>query len=162
MKVQIINKSQFNLPQYATVGASGLDLRASFTELDETFKGSGWNINKGKNIYELWLRPGGRILILTDIYVDVPTGYEFQVRARSGLAINSGIMMVNGIGTIDKDYKGNIGIILYNGGDNTFIIKPGDRIAQLVLCKVEKVEWNEVEKLSSSDRSTSGYGSTGV
>lgn len=142
-KVKIINKSGNPLPKYTHNSDSGLDICASLKE-------------------DIILAPGTRVLIPTDIYVALPEGYEFQVRSRSGLALKSGIFVLNSPGTIDEGYRNSIGVILYNSSQDEFIIKNGDRIAQLVLQKVPKVIWEEVDYLVDTDRGLNGYGSSGV
>lgn len=143
MIVKIINKSRFPIPNYKTKGASGIDLFA--------------NVDK-----EIVLKPMERMLIPTGIYLSIPEGYEGQIRARSGLALKYGIGLVNGIGTVDSDYRGEIKVILINFGDKEFIIKPGDRIAQLIFIKYEKVEFKEVEVLDDTERGSGGFGHTGI
>ncbi|KPU28164.1 deoxyuridine 5'-triphosphate nucleotidohydrolase [Caloranaerobacter sp. TR13] len=143
MIVKIVNKSRFPIPNYKTKGASGIDLFA--------------NIDK-----DLVLKPMERVLIPTGIYLSIPEGYEGQIRARSGLAIKYGIGLANGIGTVDSDYRGEIKVILINFGDKEFVIKSGDRIAQLVFVKYEKAEFNEVEVLDDTERGSGGFGHTGI
>ncbi|MDK2917444.1 MAG: dUTP pyrophosphatase [Candidatus Petromonas sp.] len=143
ISVKIINKSDLSLPKYKTPGASGMDLMA----------------NTQKDIV---LHPFERSLIPTGLYIEIPKGFEAQVRARSGLAINYGITVINGIGTIDSDYRGEIKVPLINLGEEDFIIKHGDRIAQLVISRFTKVAWNLVEKLTPTFRDTGGFGSTGI
>lgn len=143
MIVQIINKSTNKLPEYKTTGAVGVDLPAF---LDEP----------------VVLEPYRTRLIHTGLYIAVPEGYEAQVRTRSGLALNDGIIVLNSPGTIDPDYRGEIGVILYNTSDEPFIITNGMRVAQLVLNKIEKIEFEEVELLEETERGTDGYGSTGI
>ncbi|RKD34487.1 dUTP diphosphatase [Thermohalobacter berrensis] len=143
MKIKIVNKSNLPLPNYKTEGASGIDLYA--------------NIEK-----EITLKPMERKLIPTGVHVSIPKGYEGQVRARSGLAYKHGIGLVNGIGTIDSDYRGEIKVILINFGDEEFTIKKGDRIAQLVFVKYEKVKLEEVEVLDDTQRGKGGFGHTGI
>lgn len=160
MKVKVFNNSQHQLPCYESEGAACVDLRASFTNLDEEFKGEKFEKLNGI----IYLLPGGRILISTDLFVAIPKGYEIQIRPRSGLAIKNGISCVNTPGCIDSDYRGNIGIILINHGSKTFEIKNGDKIAQAKLSKVEKIEWDEVrskDDLSKTTRGANGFGSTG-
>lgn len=140
-KVKIINKSNNQLPEYATIGSAGMDLRA-FTE------------------EPIYLEPNKVTKIPTGIYIELPQGYEAQIRSRSGIAFK-GIIMANGIGTIDSDYRGEVGILLLNTTDKRFKIQNGDRIAQMVIAKYEQVEWQEVEELSDSERGAGGYGSTG-
>ncbi len=143
MKVKFINKSKNPLPSYETSGSAGMDVRAF---LDK----------------ELILKPMQRVLVPTGLYCEIEKGYEIQVRARSGLALKKGISLVNGIGTIDSDYRGEIGIILINLGQEDFVINNGDRIAQLVVTRYEQVEIIEVEDISETDRSSGGFGSSGI
>lgn len=142
-QVKIMKKSNVPLPQYETSNASGMDLRA---DLDG----------------EIVLRPGERALIPTGIHIELPVGLEAQVRARSGLAIKYGVGLVNGIGTIDSDYRGEIKIPVINWGQEDFVIRPGDRIAQLVICKYEKISWVPVEHLGETERGAGGFGHTGI
>lgn len=141
MTVKIVNKSNHRLPEYATPGASGMDLKADILE-------------------PMVLKARGSIVIPTNIYIQLPEGYEAQVRGRSGLAFKYDI--VAHIGTIDADYRGAIGVKLFNFSDNDFVIKPGERIAQLVVAKYEKVEWDEVAILDETERGEGGFGSTGL
>lgn len=143
MKLKIINKSKNENPSYATNGASGMDLRAN---LDE----------------DLVIRSGEIELVPTGIFMEIPEGYEGQVRARSGLALKYGISLPNGIGTIDSDYRGELKVILINHGKEDFVIKNGDRIAQIVFIKYEKAELEIVDSLENTERSTGGFGSTGI
>ena len=143
MKLKIINKSKNENPSYATNGASGMDLRAN---LDE----------------DLVIKSGEIQLVPTGIFMEIPEGYEGQVRARSGLALKNGISLPNGIGTIDSDYRGELKVILINHGKEDFVIKNGDRIAQIVFIKYEKAELEIVESLEDTERSEGGFGSTGV
>jgi dUTP pyrophosphatase len=131
------------LPAAASAGSSGFDLRAA---LDG----------------EVVLRPGERLLVPTGLAVEIPAGWEGQVRPRSGLALRHGIGMVNAPGTIDSDYRGEVGVLLINHGAEPFTLRRGDRIAQLVIARVESVEWEEAEALDGSDRGEGGFGSTGV
>lgn len=142
MVIKIINKSKNPLPKYAYDEDSGLDLYAS---LD----------------LEIVIEPGKRVLIPTDIYVALPKGFEFQVRSRSSLALKHGIFVLNSPGTIDSGYRNSIGVILYNSGKGDYIVRNGDRIAQLVLQEVPKVVWKEVDTLDNTERGTKGYGSSG-
>jgi len=144
VKVGIVNKSNNELPKYATIGSSGMDIRANIGE-------------------PIILKPFERRLIPTGIYVDLPEGYEIQVRSRSGLAYKQGLFVLNSPGTIDDDYTGEIGVILCNLSGEEQTINPGDRIAQLVLCKLEdNVEWDEREELRKvTERGAGGYGHTG-
>lgn len=143
MNIKIINKSKNELPTYSTPGSSGMDIRA---DIDES----------------LTINPMERVLIPTGLYPQIPTGYELQIRARSGLAINHGISLVNGIGTIDSDYRGEIGVILINLGEENFVIHPGDRIAQMVGARFETINIEEVKSLDETSRGEGGYGSSGI
>lgn len=140
--VKIVNTSSNQLPEYATAGSSGMDLRA-FLDIPKT------------------LKPLERALIPTGIFIELPAGYEAQVRPRSGLAIKQGITCLNTPGTIDADYRGEIKIILINLSQEDQVIHPGDRIAQMVVQKVEQVKWNEVEQLEVTLRNEGGFGHTG-
>ena len=140
--IRIINKSANPLPAYETPHSAGMDLRAA---LDTPVQ----------------LAPGRRQLIPTGLFFEITPGYEVQIRARSGLAIKHGISLVNGPGTIDADYRGEIGIILINHGTESFEIKSGDRIAQMVMARYERVDWEQVDLLSDSERGAGGFGSTG-
>ena len=143
MKVCVVNKSNHRLPEYSTPMSAGVDLKANISE-------------------PITLGPLQRILIPTDLYMAIPEGYELQIRSRSGLALKSGIFCLNSPGTIDADYRGNIGVILANFSDTPFIINPGDRVAQAVLNKFEKIEWNEVTTLDETERGTGGFGHSGI
>ena len=143
MKVCVVNKSNHRLPEYSTPMSAGVDLKANISE-------------------PIILGPLQRILIPTDLYMAIPEGYELQIRSRSGLALKSGIFCLNSPGTIDSDYRGNVGVILANFSDTPFIINPGDRIAQAVLNKFEKIEWKEVTTLDETERGTGGFGHSGV
>lgn len=142
MKVNIINKSKHPLPEYKTKLSAGMDIRAN---LDET----------------VVLQPLERKLIPTGLFIELPEGYEAQMRPRSGLALNEGLGLLNSPGTIDADYRGEIGIIVVNLSNNVVSIKDGDRIAQMVINKVEQVELTEVNELSETDRGSGGFGHTG-
>lgn len=143
MKVKIINKSQWPVPQYATPQSAGVDLRA--------------NTDK-----EIVLEPLCRAIIPTGLYLEIPAGYEAQVRPRSGLAAKKGVTVLNAPGTIDADYRGEVGVILVNLSNDPFTIVPGERVAQMVFARHEQVEWVEVESLEESERGAGGFGSTGV
>ncbi|NLN14862.1 MAG: dUTP diphosphatase [Tissierellia bacterium] len=143
MKIKVINKSSLPLPEYKTGGSAGIDLYANISEPIE-------------------LKPMDRVLIPTGLYMAIPEGYEGQIRGRSGLALKHGITLANGIGTIDSDYRGEIGVILINLGMEPFTIKRGDRIAQLVLCKYERIQFEEVESLEETSRGEGGFGHTGI
>jgi dUTP pyrophosphatase len=143
MKVNIVNRSRFPLPQYATVHSAGLDLRADLE-------------------HSLVLKPLERSLVPTGLFIELPEGYEAQVRPRSGLAAKHGISIVNTPGTIDPDYRGEIKVILVNLSDVPFTLEPGERIAQMVIARFEHISWNEVETLSETVRGEGGFGHTGV
>lgn len=143
MKINIINKSKHALPHYETKSSAGMDLKA--------------NINK-----EITLKPLERIIVKTGLFMALPQGFEAQVRPRSGLAIKNGISVLNAPGTIDADYRGEIGVILVNLSNENFTIKDGDRIAQMVIAKYKQANWIEVENLDQTKRGTGGFGSTGV
>jgi dUTP pyrophosphatase len=142
VEIRIINQSPFPLPQYATSGSSGMDLRANI-EGPLTFK------------------PLERILVPTGLFIELPENYEAQVRPRSGLAIKQGITCLNSPGTIDSDYRGEIKIILINLSGEEQVIKPGDRIAQMIIQNVEKAVWKESEEINFTARNTGGFGHTG-
>lgn len=131
------------LPAYETKGSAGMDLRAN---LDEP----------------VVLKPGQRRLIKTGISIELPVGYEAQIRGRSGLAVKHGIGLVNGIGTIDSDYRGEIGVILINWGEEDFVINNNDRIAQMVIAKYERIKWEEADDLTETERGSGGFGHTGI
>lgn len=142
MKVQVINKSKYGLPKYETSGSSGMDLKANIDE-------------------PITLEPLERVLVPTGLYISMPQGYEAQIRARSGLSLKHGITTANGIGTIDSDYRGEIGVILVNLSNQIYTINPGERVAQMVIAKYEQIDFEKVEILDETNRSTGGFGSTG-
>ncbi len=143
MKVRIINKGKHELPNYATELSAGMDLRASIDEA-------------------ITLKPLARCLVKTGLYIELPAGYEAQIRPRSGLAYKHGISIVNSPGTIDADYRGEIGVLLVNLSDKDFVIEDGERIAQMVIAKHESIVWEEVESLNESERGAGGFGHTGT
>lgn len=143
MKVCVVNKSNHRLPEYSTSMSAGMDLKANISE-------------------PITLGPLQRILIPTDLYMAIPEGYVLQICSRSGLALKNGIFCLNAPGVVDADYRGNVGIILANFSDTPFIINPGDRVAQAVLNKFEKIEWKEVTTLDETERGTGGFGHSGV
>ncbi|TBN03888.1 dUTP diphosphatase [Hyunsoonleella flava] len=143
MKIKIINKSRHDLPNYETIASAGMDLRASLTE-------------------SRILKPLERTIVGTGLFIELPVGLEAQVRPRSGLAAKKGITVLNAPGTIDADYRGEVGVILVNLSNEDFTINNGERIAQLVVAKHERAEWEEVEILSETDRGEGGFGSTGT
>ena len=143
MNINIINKSTHALPHYETMASAGMDLRANITEA-------------------ITLQPLERTIVKTGLFIELPIGYEAQVRPRSGLAAKKGITVLNTPGTVDADYRGEIGVILVNLSNEAFVIENGERIAQLVIAKHERAEWNEVDQLSDTSRGTGGFGSTGT
>lgn len=143
MNVQIINRSKHDLPHYETVGSAGMDLRANIDE-------------------PVVLKPLERAIIKTGLFIALPNGYEAQVRPRSGLAAKKGITVLNSPGTIDADYRGEIGVILVNLSSEDFTIEGGERIAQLVIAKHEQITWDSVDILDETKRGAGGFGSTGV
>ena len=143
MKVYVVNKSNHRLPEYATPMSAGIDLKANISE-------------------PIVLGPLQRTLIQTDLYMAIPEGYVLQICSRSGLALKNGIFCLNAPGVVDADYRGNVGVILANFSDTPFIINPGDRIAQAVLNKFEKIEWKEVTTLDETERGIGGFGHSGI
>ena len=143
MKIKIINKSNTTNPSYSTNNSAGLDLRAHIKE-------------------EINLHPMSRVLIKTGLFIQLPEGYEAQIRPRSGLAYKNGITVLNTPGTIDADYRGEVGVLLINLSNDSFKIKNGDRIAQMVIAKYEQAEWISVEQLDTTQRGDGGFGSTGI
>lgn len=142
LQIKIVNQSPHPLPGYATAGSSGMDIRANITE-------------------PMAVRPLERVLVPTGLFLEIPQGYEAQIRPRSGLAIKQGITCLNTPGTIDADYRGEIKVILINLSPDEQVIQPGDRIAQMVIQAVEQIEWTPVEALAETSRSSGGFGSTG-
>lgn len=143
MQIKVINTSEHSLPAYETIASAGVDLRANNSE-------------------PIILKPLERVLVKTGLFIEIPIGYEAQVRPRSGLALKKGVTVLNSPGTVDADYRGEIGVILINLSNENFVIEYGERIAQLVFAKVEQAEWLQVEILSDTDRGAGGFGSTGV
>ena len=143
LSVKIINHSSFPLPSYATPGSSGMDIRANIES-------------------PMAIRPLERLLVPTGLRIELPIGYEAQIRPRSGMAIKQGISCLNTPGTIDADYRGEIKVILINLSPDEQVIQPGDRIAQMVIQKIEQVAWQPVEELSASERAEGGFGHTGT
>ncbi len=143
MNIKVINQSKHALPEYATPAAAGLDLRA--------------NIDA-----PITLQPLERTLVKTGLFIELPVGFEAQVRPRSGLAYKKGITVLNAPGTIDADYRGEVGVLLVNLSNDPFVIEDGERVAQLVVAKHEQIEWSEVEILEDSSRGAGGFGSTGT
>jgi len=143
MKIKIINKSSHSLPKYETESSAGMDIRAFIDK-------------------SIILKPMERIVVETGLYLSLPIGFEAQVRPRSGLAIKNGITVLNSPGTIDADYRGEIGVVLVNLSKDIFTINNGDRIAQLIIAEHSSIRWEEVKKLNKSNRGSSGFGSTGI
>lgn len=163
MKVQVIKTTTNELPSYGSVEAAGCDLRADLLLIKEKFLFNTEIIrNENNTVKGLLIQPGGRALIPTGIQMALPVGYEAQIRPRSGLALKNGISIVNSPGTIDSDYRGDIGIILINHGFEPFMVEQGDRIAQMVITKHVQAEFVEVEELSDTDRGDGGFGHTGT
>ena len=143
MRIKVINKSAFELPQYATEHAAGLDVRANIEEA-------------------IVIKPLERTMVPTGLYVEIPEGYEIQVRPRSGLAAKHGLTCLNTPGTIDPDYRGEIKVILANVSNTEFKLEPGERIAQLVVAQFMRIDWEPTDTLSDTDRGAGGFGSTGT
>ena len=143
MKIKVVNKSKHPLPHYATTQSAGMDLRAN---LDEP----------------IILKPLDRTLVKTGIFMELPAGYEAQVRPRSGLAFKKGITVLNTPGTIDADYRGEVGVILVNLSNEDFVVEDGERVAQMVIVKHEQPSWEEAEELIETERGAGGFGSTGL
>ncbi|RSK41477.1 dUTP diphosphatase [Mangrovimonas spongiae] len=143
MTIKIINRSNHELPHYETIASAGMDLRASLSE-------------------PRTLKPLERTIVGTGLFMELPVGYEAQVRPRSGLAAKKGITVLNAPGTIDADYRGEVGVILVNLSNEEFTINNGERIAQMVIAKHERAEWQEVTELTETDRGEGGFGSTGT
>jgi dUTP pyrophosphatase len=143
MKIRIVNRSRHSLPSYETRASAGMDLRANLAE-------------------DVLLKPLGRALIPTGLFIELPAGYEAQVRPRSGLAVKKGITALNTPGTIDADYRGEVMVILVNLSTEEYKVRNGDRIAQMIISKHEKAEWEEVADLTETVRGAGGFGHTGV
>jgi dUTP pyrophosphatase len=143
MKVKVVNKSKHSLPHYSTIASAGMDLRAN---IDESIS----------------LKPLERTIVKTGIFMELPVGFEAQVRPRSGLAFKKGITVLNSPGTVDADYRGEVGVILVNLSAEEFVIEDGERIAQMVIAKHEQADWVEVQTLDETERGAGGFGSTGV
>jgi dUTP pyrophosphatase len=143
MNVQIINRSKHPTPNYETTGSAGMDLRANIEE-------------------SISLKPLERTIVKTGLFIALPIGFEAQVRPRSGLAAKKGITVLNAPGTVDADYRGEIGVILVNLSNENFVINDGERVAQLVIAKHERIDWKEVSILDETARGAGGFGSTGV
>jgi len=143
MKVKVVNKSKHSLPHYSTIASAGMDLRANIGE-------------------PISLKSLERTIVKTGIFIQLPVGFEAQVRPRSGLAFKKGITVLNSPGTVDADYRGEVGVILVNLSAEEFVIEDGARIAQMVIAKHEQADWVEVETLDETERGSGGFGSTGV
>ena len=143
MQIKIINKSNHELPNYETIASAGMDLRANISE-------------------PITLKSLERTIVKTGLFIELPIGFEAQVRPRSGLAANNGITVLNAPGTVDADYRGEIGVVLVNLSNEDFVIQNGERIAQLIIAKHERAEWTQVTELSETSRGEGGFGSTGV
>ena len=143
MQIKIINKSNHELPNYETIASAGMDLRANIAE-------------------PITLKSLERTIVKTGLFIELPIGFEAQVRPRSGLAAKKGITVLNSPGTVDADYRGEIGVILVNLSNEDFVIENGERIAQLIIAKHERAEWIEVQELTETSRGEGGFGSTGV
>ncbi len=143
MIVKVINKSNNPLPEYSTPLSAGFDLRANLNNIEI-------------------LKPGERKLVGTGLFIALEPGYEAQVRPRSGLALKKGITVLNAPGTVDADYRGEVGVILYNASDEDFEIVPGERIAQMVIAKYERIDWEQVETLDETERGAGGFGHSGT
>jgi dUTP pyrophosphatase len=143
MKVEIVNKSKHGLPKYATTGSAGMDIRANIEQ-------------------SIVLKPLERCLVPTGLHIALPEGYEAQIRPRSGLALKKGLTVLNSPGTIDPDFRGEIGVILINFSSEDFTINDGERIAQMVIARYEQIEWEPVETLDDTERGTGGFGHSGV
>lgn len=142
MEVKIVNKSPFKLPEYATIHSAGMDMRANLNE-------------------SIIIQPLQRVMVPTGVHIQLPDGFEAQIRPRSGLAAKHGIGIVNSPGTIDADYRGEIKIILVNLSNEPFTLNPGERVAQMVIARYEKAVWKECDSLEESERGEGGFGSTG-
>ncbi len=143
MKVKIVNKSKHQVPEYETILSAGMDIRANIEE-------------------PVTLKPLERALIKTGLFIELPQGFEAQIRPRSGLAYKKGISIINSPGTIDADYRGEIGVLLVNLSNEEFIVKDGERICQMIISKHETISWDEVEVLDDTERGSGGFGHTGV
>ena len=142
MKVKVINRSKHALPTYETSASAGMDVRANIDEPIE-------------------LKPMERALIKTGLFLEIPVGYECQVRPRSGLSLKKGISVLNSPGTIDADYRGEVGVILVNLSNDSYVVEDGERVAQLVFARFEQAQWEETEELTETTRGAGGFGSTG-
>jgi dUTP pyrophosphatase len=163
MEIQVIKSTTNELPQYGTIESAGCDLRAELSLINPKFL---FNVDityktLEETIQKITINPGGRALIPTGLKFALPVGYEAQVRPRSGLALKYGITVLNTPGTIDSDYRGDVGVVLINHGTEPFVVNQGDRIAQLVISQITQVQFVPVDELSETNRGTGGFGSTG-
>ena len=165
LKVKVVNKSKFALPLYQTPGSSGVDIKCDLSRLDITkLYDSYVSLKANLEAREITIKPGGRCLLPTGLFISLPEGYEAQIRPRSGLALKSGLTVLNAPGTIDADYRGNIGVIIINLNRIDVTITPGERIAQMVISKFEKANFikvDSIEELNATDRGEGGFGHTG-
>lgn len=163
MEVQVINKSKNQLPKYETKGSAGLDIRADFSRIDKNpikiYGDCEVKKTEGKTLFRIGRF--SRAIIPTGLFTAIPEGYEIQLRSRSGLSIKQGLSLINGLGTLDSDYRNEWGVPVINLGLEDVWIEDGERICQAVLKKVEKIDWKEVDKLDTTDRN-GGFGHTGT
>ena len=163
MKVKIINKSTNPLPKYETIGSAAMDVRSDLKNTILNEDDENYRIDDDGQRKSIVLFNGGRVLIQTGLSFKIPEGYELQIRSRSGLSFKNGIIVLNAPGTLDSDYTGLLGLIIMNTDfTNCFVINHGDRLAQILLKKVEKIEFEEVEELPITERADGGYGHTGI
>lgn len=162
MKIQLIKNTNNELPKYETIESAGCDLRAELSLINNKLLFKSCLIQSSDNEPVLKIAPSGRALIPTGLKMALPVGYEAQVRPRSGLALKHGITVLNTPGTIDSDYRGDVGVVLINHGSDIFDVHQGDRIAQLIVNKVEQVEFEIVDALDDTARGTGGFGSTNI
>lgn len=162
MIVNVVRETLNELPKYETLDSAGMDLRADLWSIKEKFLFNAKIVRNDNIVQYIEIAPGGRALISTGLKMALPKGYEASVRPRSGLALKNGVTVLNTPGTIDADYRGDIGVILINHGAEPFVVRQGDRIAQLVISKHERVKWEEVETLNSTERGDGGFGHTNI
>lgn len=161
MIVSVVRETMNELPKYETPDSAGMDLRADLWSIKEKFLFNARVVRDEHNIIQyIEIAPGGRALIPTGLKMALPKGYEAQIRPRSGLALKYGVTVLNTPGTIDADYRDGVGVILINHGTEPFVVKQGDRIAQMVIAKMEQITWNPVDSLEKTERD-GGFGSTG-
>ena len=162
MEVQVIKNTTNDLPTYGTAEAAGCDLRAELSLVNDKFLFNAKRCTSDDKTMMVIINPGGRALIPTGLHIALPVGYEAQIRPRSGLALKNGITVLNTPGTIDSDYRGDVGVILVNHGLEQFCVMQGDRIAQMVINKIEQVDFVQVAELDETSRGAGGFGSTGA